>query len=152
VTFQKIIFKDGRSLAINAIGTDTEGNMGIPGVKIGDVLLNSIGPILLDLASAVIMSFEQSAAQVTSSGGLTGGLMNAASGITGTGTQNVTQNAAQSAKNAALQGGTSALQKISDLMATDIEENKPYLMVLPGTPCKALLLSPIDVSRASYGQ
>ena len=151
VKFQKIIFKNGKSLSINALGTDSEGNLGIPGVKVGDVLLNSIGPILLDLAGAVISSFEQSAAQVTTTGGLSG-VANTAAGLVGGTTQSVTQNAAQSAKNAGLSGATSSLQKISDLLATDLEENKPYLLVLPGTPCKALLISPIDVSKASFGQ
>ena len=148
VTFQKIIFKDGRSLGIRAIGTDAEGNMGIPGVKVGDILLNSIGPILLDLAGAVIQSFEQSATTVTSS---VPTISSVAGAVTGT-TQTATQNAGQSAKNAAIAGGNSALNKISDLMANDLEENKPYLLVLPGTPCKALLVSPIDVSKASIGQ
>lgn len=149
VRFQKIIFKDGRSLSINALGTDPEGNLGIPGIKIGDVLLSSIGPVLLEVAGAVIQSFEQSATQVTTASTVLAG---ATGGLIGNQTQSATQEASQSAKNAGIEGASSALNKISDLLATDMEENKPYLLVLPGTPCKALLIDPVDISRASYGQ
>jgi hypothetical protein len=49
----------------------------------------------------------------------------------------------------AIQGG---LGKISDLLATDIEENKPYLVVAPGTRCRAYLQNYIDVSAADYAK
>ena len=162
VKFTKIVFKTGKSLSINAIGTDMEGNVGLPGVQVGDAVLSAMGPVLLSTASAVIKSFEQSATQVTTSGGipavansltggLTGAVVNAGAGALGA-TQSTTQNALQSGKNAGISGAGAAMDKISQLLADDMAENKPYLLVKAGTPCKALLMNPMDVSKASYGQ
>jgi hypothetical protein len=152
VTFHKIIFKDGKSMTINAIGTDVAGNLGIPGVTVGNTLMSAIGPVLLSLASAVTKSFEQSATQVTGTGAVAATASGLTGGLIGGQTVSATQNATQSAQNAGLQGAQAALDKISGLLATDMEENKPYLLVLPGTACKALLVEPLDVSRRGLGQ
>jgi hypothetical protein len=67
-------------------------------------------------------------------------------------TQNPNQQFPTSAAQTGGEGGMTVYQKISELLAEDIEENKPYLLVPAGTRLQAYLKAPVDISKADYGQ
>jgi type IV secretion system protein VirB10 len=152
VNFYKIIFKDGRSLPINAVAQDIDGTFGVKGVKIGDVMLNSIAPLLLDTAAAFTGVIQELAyANVEA---LTVGQIQTQNPNVGLNPNNQNPNA-QFAQDSAQTGGEgigTVYQTISKLLAEDVEENQPYLLVPAGTRLQAYLRAPLDVSKAEYGK
>lgn len=155
VKFNKIIFKDGKSMPISAVAQDIDGTYGIKGIKIGDVMLNSIAPLLMDTAASFAGVLQELAyANVTA---MTAGQISTQNPMYISSTPGGAQNGAnqQFAQNAAQTGGEGTMtvyQKISDMLAQDIEENKPYLLVPAGTRLQAYLQAPMDITVADYGK
>lgn len=141
VKFEKIIFKDGTSVPIDALGTTMQGDLGVPGIQVGNYVADALTPVLLELASAGMSAFQQGAQSVITNTG--GGALNAGSTMI----QNTQQDVGKNLGNAAASAGTSALQKLSSILAQEMEENRPYLLVQQGTPCKALLVTGLDTSK-----
>lgn len=139
VSFDKIIFKDGKSTSLSAIAQNTDGTVGIEGVVIGDRLLNSMTPILLEMAGAFADTFKDK-------------LKGTASSISSVGQGNRTSQDDATPKTAGINAGQGALEAISTLLAEDLSENKPYVLVLPGTRCKAVLKSYLDTTERDYGK
>jgi hypothetical protein len=155
INFYKVIFKDGKSLPIQAAAQDIDGTYGVTGIKIGDVMLNSIAPLLLDTAVAFTGIIQELAyANVSSIYQQVPTVNNTQtpSLLPGQSQQNPNQQFALGSTQAAGEGGQTVYQKISEMLAEDIEENKPYLLVPAGTRLQAYLQAPIDISQAEYGK
>ncbi len=143
IKFDKVIFKDGRSLPIDAVAQDINGTYGVKGIQIGDVLLNSAGPLLLDTAASFFEVLQDVAknATVVAGGGNTGLII-------GAGQDNTAQNSVE----AGTDGVKNVFDTISTLLSDDIVDNQPYILVPAGTRVQAFLLEPMDISKAGYGK
>ena len=137
VTFDTVIFKDGRSLKLNAVAQDTDGTLGIKGFMVGDAFLQSMSSVLLDAAASFMSTFKDMTNNNTPSPFTS----------TSNGQQEV-----MNAKNGGINTAQGAAQSIAKMVAQDIEENKPYLLVIAGTRCRGYLKAYIDVSTREYGQ
>ena len=149
VTFSKLKLSypesdRGKTLQIQAIAQDVDGTVGIRGYQVGSVVLQSITPVLLETAAAFIEVFKDRSIAAFIPSRVSVASLNA---DTNNGASRSSQLA--DAGYRAIQGG---LEKISDLVAQDVEENKPYLIVPAGTKFRAYLQNFIDVSKAEYGQ
>jgi hypothetical protein len=142
VTWHTILYKSGMSTAIDAVAQDPSGQIGIPGVQIGSRILQSITPVLLDTAAAFIQAFRQNAYLAIIPSNVSAGSVT----ITNSGQSSEAQ--LTDAGLSAVQGG---LDKISELIAEDVESNKPYIFVMPGVRCQAYLRAPLDVTKRDYG-
>lgn len=145
ITFDKVIFKDGRSLPIEAVAQDIDGTYGVKGIKIGDVLLNSAGPLLLDTAASffeVLQDVAKNATVVTGTGN-TGVIV---------GGNNGSQSPTASATQAGTDSGRNVFDTISELLSEDIIDNQPYLLIPAGTRLQAFLTAPMDTTKAAYGK
>lgn len=156
INFNRVIFKDGKSLPIRAAAQDIDGTYGVPGIKIGDVMLNSIAPLLLDTAAAFTgviqeLAYANVAGAYQQIPTINNNTPLVSPGLSGQ-QDNPNQQFATSSAETAGEGGQTVYQKISEMLAEDIEENKPYLLVPAGTRLQAYLQTPIDVSRAEYGK
>lgn len=152
ITFDKVIFKDGRSLSIEAVAQDIDGTYGVKGIKIGDVLLNSAGPLLLDTAAAffgVLQEFAESATVVTQTSG--GGLIGAGQGLSNNNGSSG-NNTGRTAATTGVESGQTVFDTISNLLSEDIIDNQPYILIPAGTRMQAFLLAPMDTSKAGYGK
>ena len=142
VTWHTILYKSGMSTAIDAIAQDPTGEIGIPGVQIGSRILQSITPVLLDTAAAFIQAFRQNAYLAIIPSNVSAGSV-------------AISNSSQSSESQLTDAGLSAIQggldKISELIAEDVESNKPYIFVMPGVRCQAYLRAPLDVTKRDYG-
>lgn len=152
IKFNKIIFKDGKSMNVNATAQDVDGTYGVKGFVVGSKMLNSIAPVLLAAASSFTQTLQQQVL-VPLNGGQ-GTTFTGLSGVSGAAAQTASAGTMvlPTAQNAGLAAGSTVFQKISELLAKDIEENKPYLLVPAGTRLQAFLNSPIDTSIAEYGK
>jgi hypothetical protein len=153
VNFYKIIFKDGKSLPINAVAQDIDGTYGVKGVKVGDVMLNSIAPLLLDTAAAftgVIQELAYANVEALTVGNVP--TQNPTVVVPGSSNQNPNATFAQQSAQTGGEGIGTVYQTISKLLAEDVVENKPYLLVPAGTRLQAYLKAPLDVSKAEYGK
>jgi Bacterial conjugation TrbI-like protein len=141
VTWHTILYKNGMSTSIDAVAQDPSGQIGIPGVQIGSRILQSITPVLLDTAAAFVQAFRQNAYTTIIPNNVSVGAVT------------VTNN--QSAETQLTDAGLSSVQggldKISELIAADVESNKPYIFVMPGVKCQAYLRAPLDVTKRDYG-
>lgn len=148
ITFDKVIFKDGRSLPVEVVGQDIDGTYGVKGIKIGDVLLNAAGPLILDTAASFFGVLQELAENATVSTGGGGG------GATLGGGQNQSNNnnPAQSATETGVESGQTVFDTISELLSEDIIDNQPYILIPAGTRIQGLLVSPMDTSKAGYGK
>src|SRR5262249_85115 len=115
VTFDKVVFPDGRSMPINSTPLSSDGTVGIPGFLIGNYLLQELIPVLLEATKAATQSLKD---QITTANALTG---------------QAQQTDTNSPKNAFLNSSGAAMGKIQELIAQDLEENKPYVLVPAGT-------------------
>lgn len=140
IIFHKVILKDGRSIPMHAIAQDPDGSMGVKGRQVGSTALHSIAPILLDMASAFSNSFKNRV--LVGAGSSAYGYSTAAGGM-----QDVPD-----LRNAAITGSQGGISKIQSILAGEIEENRPYLIVPAGTRCRAFLTQLLDVSIADYGK
>ncbi len=137
ITFDKIILKGpygdiGKTVPLQGIATDLDGTVGVQGYRIGNDLLTTLVPILLQFSNSFTASLEQN--QTYNSG------------------YGPAQSAPiSSASNAAIQAGQSSIQSINQLIAQDVEDNKPYVLVLAGTRIKIVLSAPLDTSKKGYG-
>ena len=138
VKFSKIIFlrDGGKSVAVDAVALAPDGTYGVPGYKVGNVLLDNLVPILFDLSTSFAEALENRLATSTSRGFL------GASDNQNIGTQNIMTG----------NGGGQVLQTVEKMMAEDMEENRPYLVIPAGTRCRAYLTRYIDVSRKDFGK
>jgi hypothetical protein len=141
VTWHTILYKNGMSTAIDAVAQDPSGQIGIPGVQIGSRILQSITPVLLDTAAAFVQAFRQNAYTTIIPNNVS------------VGTVTVTNNQTAEAQltDAGLSSVQGGLDKISELIAEDVESNKPYIFVMPGVRCQAYLRAPLDVTKRDYG-
>lgn len=142
VTWHTILYKNGMSTAIDAVAQDPSGQIGIPGVQIGSRILQSITPVLLDTAAAFVQAFRQNAYTTIIPNNVSVGT------VTVTNTSQSAEAQLTDAGLSAVQGG---LDKISELIAEDVESNKPYIFVMPGAKCQAYLRAPLDVTKRDYG-
>ena len=142
IKWYKVIFVSGKSLPIVAVAQDVDGSYGVKGFLVGNAVLSSLTPILLNMAVAMVSSMQQPTLQSLLPQNVS--LSVGGSSVGSSASQNLTNQGYT-----AIQGG---LGKISDLLATDIEENKPYIVVAPGTRCRAYLQNYIDVSAADYAK
>jgi hypothetical protein len=142
VTWHTILYKNGMSTAIDAVARDPSGQIGIPGVQVGSRILQSITPVLLDTAAAFVQAFRQNAYTTIIPNNVSVG-----------GTVTVTNNQSAEAQltDAGLSSVQGGLDKISELIAEDVESNKPYIFVMPGVKCQAYLRAPLDVTKRDYG-
>ncbi len=136
VRFTKVIKKDGRSLPIQGISLATDGTLGIPGEKVGNIFQAAAGPLLAELIKGVSESFQDREKGIVPS---TGGSV-------------VTDLPVKNMKNAGIRGSQRVLDKIEELMTEELEENKPYLFVRAGTRLRCRLQVAVDVSQADYGK
>jgi hypothetical protein len=137
ITFDKIILKSpyediGKTVTITGIATDLDGTVGVQGYRIGNDLLTTLVPILLNFSNSFTASLEQNQTYNSGYGG-------------------TVQTPLVSGQNAALQATQSSLQSINQLIAQDVEDNKPYVLVLAGTRLKVVLSAPLDTSKKGYG-
>lgn len=140
ISWTKIIFKDGRSLSIDAVALAPDGSLGVPGYQVGSVYLNAIAPVLFEAASAWINTLKDFV--LVGQGPTQFGYENASGGV-----QFIPDTA-----NANLSSAQGALSTISDILAEQVDENRPYLVIPAGTRCRAFLQNYIDVSAAGYGK
>lgn len=162
IKFSKVVFKDGKSLPITAVAQDIDGTYGVVGIKIGDVMLNSIAPLLLDTAAAFTgviqeLAYANVAGAIQQVPSVNNNSQNTGFGLPGQSQQNQSQQNpnqqfATGSTETAGEGGQTVYQKISSMLAEDIEENKPYLLVPAGTRLQAYLQGPADFSKAEYGK
>jgi hypothetical protein len=98
--------------------------------------------VLLDTAAAFIQAFRQNAYVAIIPNNITAGSV-------------TVSNSGQSSEAQLTDAGLSAVQggldKISELIAEDVESNKPYIFVMPGVRCQAYLRAPLDVTKRDYG-
>lgn len=144
INWTKVKFFDGRTCPINAIAQNTDGTIGVPGYPVGSRILQAMTPVLLETASAFIEVFKDRslAALIPSS-------INGASINLTTANPESTSSQLTDAGISAMQGG---LNKISEMLAQDLESNKPYILVVPGTRCQAYLRDAMDTSTRDYGK
>lgn len=135
ITWERIILLDKRSIPIKGRCVATDGSEGVQGKIVGDLFLQAAGPLLIELAKGVAENFKDRYSGTTISAG--GFQIDATK-------QNLT--------NAGINGGQKVLDKLAEIMAADLEENKPFLVVYAGTRCKARLLAPLDLSQVDYGK
>ncbi len=135
ITFDRIVFTDGKSMGISAIALNQDGTVGVPGFLIGNILLSRLAPILLSAIEAAAQGFKDRIQQP-----------NLLTGVT------TTVEDTNSPKNVALDSSIQVIQKIQELINEDLEENKPYVLVPAGTRFKIRLQGPIDTSTADYGK
>lgn len=152
ITFTKVIFKDGRSLPIEAGGQDINGTYGVKGIRVGDILLNSLGPLLLDTAASffgVLQKFAEGATVSTQGGG---GVTAGGNNNNNNNNNNRNNNPGGDATTTGIEGGQTVFDTISDLLSEDIMDNQPYILVPAGTRMQAFLMEPMDTSKAGYGK
>jgi hypothetical protein len=142
VTWHTILYKNGMSTAIDAVAQDPSGQIGIPGVQVGSRILQSITPVLLDTAAAFVQAFRQNAYTTIIPNNVSVGTVTVT---------NTSQSAEAQLTDAGLSSIQGALDKISELIAEDVESNKPYIFVMPGVKCQAYLRAPLDVTKRDYG-
>lgn len=140
VKFDRVIFRDGRSTAIAGIARNTDGSAGIPGKVVGNLLLQSIAPILLESAAAFMSTFQERV--LVGVGPTQEGFENASGGV----------QVLPTASNAGIQAGQGAVDTVSRLLAQDMEENRPYLVIPAGVRFEAYLTRYLDTSNPEYGQ
>jgi type IV secretion system protein VirB10 len=133
VRFNRVIFKDGRSLPINAIALAPDGTVGIPGQLVGNVLLDTLGPTLLEAAANVARVLQDRTTNQNSFGF-------------------VNQTIDASLKNAGLEAVASITDRIQALIEQDLEENKPFVFLPAGTRFRVRLQAPLDTSIAEYAR
>jgi hypothetical protein len=138
ITFTKIILKGpyrdiGKTITINGVGTDLDGTVGIQGYRIGNDLLTTLVPILLQFSNAFTASLIQNSSSQNPYTGQT------------------VQTPLANGQNAAIQAGQSSIASINQLIAQDVEDNKPYVLVLAGTRVKIVLTEPLDTSKKGFG-
>jgi hypothetical protein len=144
IRFERAIFTNGKSISLTGLGLDQDGTVGIPGQLIGNVLLDSLGPLLLQAGSDIANRLKDRQQQL---------LTSTTSGFFGsTQTQSTQLVETNDTKNALLDASTNALQKINQLVSQDIEENKPYVLVPAGTRLRIRLMASMDISGADYGK
>jgi hypothetical protein len=144
ITFNRIIFKDGRSMPLSAVGLNTDGTSAVQGIRIGDPFLDSIAPILIEAVGDVADAFTTRTQQAASVQVVSGNNDDDASRDNRNLTDKITDALGQSTRN--------ATQKMGDLLEDEINENRPYVLIPAGTRLKARLGAPLDVSKADYGK
>jgi hypothetical protein len=144
ITFNRIIFKDGRSMSISATGLNTDGTTAVQGIRIGDPFLDSLGPILIEAIGDVADAFTTRTQQSAS--------VQVVSGNNDDNSNVDNRNLRDKIADALGQSTKNATQKMGDLLEDEINENKPYVLVPAGTRLKARLNAPLDTSNADYGK
>ncbi|MDE1171781.1 MAG: TrbI/VirB10 family protein [Verrucomicrobium sp.] len=136
VNWKKVLFKDGKTLPINGIALNTDGTLGLKGYKVGNIFLQAVGPILTDLLSGAAQALQNQVSISQSS--LYGSVTNI--------------NPSNIGQQALGYGANKALDRLSNLLEQDAEDNAPYIFVPAGTRGQVYLKSYIDVSLADYGK
>jgi Bacterial conjugation TrbI-like protein len=112
VKFHDIVFQDGKTIKIHAIGLSQDGSGGLTGTVINDTTKKTIIGMALNLLSGMALGFQQTATNVV------------------TGINQVEANS----RNALLNGVANTFQKQAQQVQTEVENSKGYAIVLAGTP------------------
>ena len=131
VQFDKIVFKDGRTLPLSAVALDLDGTSGVKGYLIGDKLLSQLGIIIAEGVGTFLEDFTDETVEKRS-----------------TYEEETTKQTFASAAGDTIKDMS---KRIQETIQEELEE-KSYLLVPAGTRAKAYLTEPLDVSRAAYGQ
>ncbi len=110
VKFENIVFQNGKTIKINAIGLSQDGSGGLTGTVIDDGTKKTILAMAMNLLSGVALGFQQ-----TSTNTLTG--MNQVE---------------SNSRNALLNGVANTFQKQAQQTQNDVENSKGYAIVLAG--------------------
>lgn len=110
VKFHDIVFQDGKTIKINAIGLSQDGSGGLTGTIINDNNKKTIIGMAFNLLSGMALGFQQ-----TTTNALTG----------------MNQVEANS-RNALLNGVSNTFQKQADQIQNDVEASKGYAIILAG--------------------
>ncbi len=110
VKFHDIVFQDGKTIKINAIGLSKDGSGGLTGLVINDSTKKTIIGMALNLLSGMALGFQQ-----TTTNALTG----------------MNQVEANS-RNALLNGVSNTFQKQADQIQNEVEASKGYAIILAG--------------------
>ncbi len=110
VAFHDIVFQDGKTVKINAIGLSQDGSGGLTGTVIDDGTKKTILAMAMNLLSGMALGFQQ-----TSTNALTG-----------------MDQVQSNARNALLNGVANTFQKQAQQTQNDIENSKGYAIVLAG--------------------
>jgi len=110
VKFHDIVFQDGKTIKVNAIGLSEDGSGGLTGTVIDDSTKKTIIGMAMNLLSGMALGFQQ-----TSTNALTG----------------INEVEANS-RNALLNGVANTFQKQAQQVQTDIDGSKGYAIVLAG--------------------
>ena len=110
VKFDNIVFQDGKTIKINAIGLSQDGSGGLTGTVIDDGTKKTILAMAMNLLSGVALGFQQ-----TSTNALTG-----------------IDQVESNSRNALLNGVANTFQKQAQQTQNDIENSKGYAIILAG--------------------
>ncbi len=110
VKFHDIVFQDGKTIKINAIGLSKDGSGGLTGMVVNDSTKKTIIGMALNLLSGMALGFQQ-----TTTNALTG----------------MNQVEANS-RNALLNGVSNTFQKQADQIQNEVEASKGYAIILAG--------------------
>ncbi|MBF0490203.1 MAG: TrbI/VirB10 family protein [Candidatus Omnitrophica bacterium] len=111
VKFHDIVFQDGKTIKIDAIGLSKDGSGGLTGTVIDDSTKNTLISMAMNLLSGMALGFQQ-----TTTNELTG----------------INQVEANS-RNALLNGVANTFQKQAQQVQSDIQNSKGYAIVLAGS-------------------
>ena len=110
VKFDNIVFQDGKTIKINAIGLSQDGSGGLTGTVIDDGTKKTILAMAMNLLSGAALGFQQ-----TSTNALTG-----------------IDQVESNSRNALLNGVANTFQKQAQQTQNDIENSKGYAIILAG--------------------
>lgn len=144
VRFNRIIFKTGRSVSIEAVAQDCEGVEGIPGsLQNADNLLPVVSPVLLEAANGFINTYKD---QVSATASIH------TDSKSGSASFEFTPSAENSLRNGGIGAGQGAIDKVANVISDELLQNRPYILVKAGTRCRAFLMNYLDISNAELGQ
>jgi type IV secretory pathway VirB10-like protein len=111
VAFHDIVFQDGKTVKINAIGLSQDGSGGLTGTVIDDGTKKTILAMAMNLLSGIALGFQQTQTNLV------------------TGIDQVESNS----RNALLNGVANTFQKQAQQTQQDIENSKGYAIILAGS-------------------
>ncbi|MBF0489362.1 MAG: TrbI/VirB10 family protein [Candidatus Omnitrophica bacterium] len=123
VKFHDIVFQDGKTITIDAIGLSKDGSGGLTGTVIDDSTKKTIIGMAMNLLSGMALGFQQ-----TTTNALTG----------------INQVEANS-RNALLNGVSNTFQKQAEHIQGDIEASKGYAIVLAGQELVVYFEKEVDI-------
>ena len=134
IKFSKIIYKNRKSVEIKAFARDGETlAFGVKGFPVGNAFLSAIPVLLTEMSKGVLEGLNQGNTTTTTSA---------------LGTQ--TAQSKSIIWSGVTSGGQAAFEKLSEMLVQDLEQDRPYTMIYPGTLFKVQLDAGVDLSKAEY--